>query len=114
MVFINEGEKGFTAKPLPWQQQLSPIRAILPLDADRDGDLDFLLAGNFYENNVQLGRNDADFGSFLINDGAGKLRYALIPGVNLKGQVRKLKSFKEGAFIIRNQGETSFLSLNHK
>ncbi len=108
MVFINEGEKGFTAKPLPWQQQLSPIRAILPLDADRDGDLDFLLAGNFYENNVQLGRNDADFGSFLINDGAGKLRYALIPGVNLKGQVRKLKSFKEGAFIIRNQGETSF------
>jgi hypothetical protein len=114
MIFINEGEKGFTAKPLPWQQQLSPIRAILPLDADRDGDLDFLLAGNFYENNVQLGRNDADFGSFLINDGAGKLRYALIPGVNLKGQVRKLKSFKEGAFIVRNQGEISFLSLNHK
>lgn len=114
MVFMNEGKKGFTAKPLPWQQQLSPLRSILPLDADKDGDLDFLMAGNFFENNVQLGRNDADFGSFLINEGAGKLRYALIPGVNLKGQVRKLKAFKEGVFIVRNQGETSFLSLNHK
>lgn len=102
------------ARPLPWQQQLSPLRAILPLDADKDGDLDFMLAGNFYENNVQLGRNDADFGSFLINDGGGKFSYKLIPGVNLKGQVRKLQAFKAGFVVVRNNGATSFLSLNHK
>ena len=114
MVFINEGEEGFLARPLPWQQQLSPLRAILPLDADKDGDLDFMLAGNFYENNVQLGRNDADFGSFLINDGGGKFSYKLIPGVNLKGQVRKLQAFKAGFVVVRNNGATSFLSLNHK
>lgn len=114
MLFINEGIKGYMAKPLPWQQQLSPVRSIISLDADKDGDLDYLLAGNFYENNVQLGRNDADLGSFLINEGGGKLSYRQLPGVHLKGQVRKLQAFNEGVFIVRNNGETSFLSLNQK
>jgi len=30
------------------------------------------MAGNYYENNVQLGRSDADFGSILVNNGGSK------------------------------------------
>ena len=27
---------------------------------------DILLVGNYYENNIQMGRNDADFGTILL------------------------------------------------
>jgi hypothetical protein len=114
MIFVNQGSKGFTGRPLPWQQQVSPLKSALPFDVDQDGDLDIVLAGNYYENNVQLGRNDADFGSFLVNDGGGIMRYMSIPGVTLKGQVRKLVSFGEGIFVVRNAGNSSMLSIKRK
>ncbi len=109
MLFINQGAKGFTAKPLPWKFQLSPLRAGLPMDIDRDGDMDVLLAGNYYENNVQLGRNDADFGGILRNEGSGNMIHAAIPGVALKGQIRKLIPFRKGVLAVRNQGVATFL-----
>jgi enediyne biosynthesis protein E4 len=114
MVFINQGAKGFTAKPLPWQFQLSPMRAGLPKDIDQDGDMDVLLAGNYFENNVQLGRNDADFGGILRNEGSGKFVHASIPGVALKGQVRRLVSFRKGVLVVRNQGATTILLPSNK
>jgi len=114
MIFVNQGRDGFTGRPLPWQQQLSPLKTALPFDVDQDGDLDIVLAGNYYENNIQLGRNDADFGSFLINDGGGRLRYMSIPGVTLKGQIRKLASLGAGIFVVRNSGNSSMLSLKRK
>ena len=93
MLFINKGEGKFSASPLPWQSQLSPLKAALAKDVNRDGLPDLMLAGNFYENNVQLGRNDADFGSLLINKGGTKFVHQLLPGLSLKGQVRKLLPF---------------------
>lgn len=114
MIFVNQGSAGFKGMPLPWQQQLSPLKSALPYDVDQDGDLDILLAGNYYENNIQLGRNDADFGSFLINDGLGRMKYMSIPGVALKGQIRKLVSIGDGILVVRNSGNTSVLSIKRK
>lgn len=114
MIFVNQGSAGFKGMPLPWQQQLSPLKSALPYDVDQDGDLDIVLAGNYYENNIQLGRNDADFGSFLINDGLGRMKYMSIPGVALKGQIRKLVSIGDSIIVVRNSGNTSVLSIKRK
>jgi len=115
MLFINKGKGKFSASALPWQSQLSPLKTALAKDLNRDGLPDLMLAGNFYENNVQLGRNDADFGSVLLNKGAGKFVYQMLPGVNLKGQVRKLLADKEKVWVIRNNGMSTFIySINNK
>lgn len=109
MLFINEGKNKFKSMPLPWQSQLSPLRAGLAQDVNHDGLLDLILAGNFYENNVQLGRNDADFGSVLINKGGTKFVHQLLPGLSLKGQVRKLHADKEKIWVIRNNDKATII-----
>jgi len=113
MIFINNGTKGFTAQYLPWQLQLSPIKAGVFIDMDQDGQKDLLLAGNYFENNVQLGRNDADQGSVLFNKGLGKFVYGTIPGVRLNGQIRKMAMMKDGSImVVRNNGPVSILENN--
>jgi hypothetical protein len=114
MVFINNGEQKFTAVPLPWQAQLSPLKAAIARDMNRDGLTDLLMAGNFYENNVQLGRNDADFGSLLINNGGSKFVYQLIPGMAIKGQVRKLVDENGKIWVIKNNDVSTNITSNNK
>jgi hypothetical protein len=109
MVLVNEGNEKFKAVPLPWQAQLSPMRTAIAKDLNQDGLMDLVLAGNFYENNVQLGRNDADFGSVLINQGGVKFVYQNIPGLSIKGQVRKLQDDQEKIWVIRNNDKASIL-----
>jgi hypothetical protein len=109
MVLVNEGNEKFKAVPLPWQAQLSPMRTAIAKDLNQDGLVDLVLAGNFYENNVQLGRNDADFGSVLINQGGVKFVYQNIPGLSIKGQVRKLQDDQEKIWVIRNNDKASIL-----
>jgi hypothetical protein len=104
MVLINEGKQQFKSIPLPWQAQLSTLKAAIARDFNQDGLMDLLLAGNFYENNVQLGRSDADFGSMLINKGGTNFVYQMLPGININGQVRKLYDDKGKIWIIKNNG----------
>ena len=109
MVLVNEGNEKFKAVPLPWQAQLSPMRTAIVMDLNQDGLMDLILAGNFYENNVQLGRNDADFGSVLFNQGGVKFVYQNIPGLSINGQVRKLQEDQEKIWVIRNNDKASIL-----
>lgn len=109
MVFINNGEQKFTAVPLPWQAQLSPLKTVIAKDVNGDGLTDLFMAGNFYENNVQLGRNDADYGSLLVNKGGSKFVIQFLPGVRLQGQVRKLVEDKGSIWVIRNNETASVI-----
>jgi hypothetical protein len=114
MLFINNGEQKFTPVPLPWQAQLSPLRSAVATDINQDGFVDLVMAGNFYENNVQLGRSDADFGSILINNGASKFVYQMIPGMTIKGQVRKLVDENDKIWVIKNSDMSTIISSNNK
>ena len=62
--------------------------------------------GNYYDNNVEMGRNDADFGTILINKGNGSFNYQTIDGMSVKGQVRHIRHInigKQSAYIcVRN------------
>jgi len=102
MLLVNDGKQQFKSIPLPWQSQLSTLKAAIARDFNQDGLTDLLLAGNFYENNVQLGRSDADFGSMLINKGGTNFVYQMLPGLNINGQVRKLYDDKAKIWVIKN------------
>ncbi|MFZ9588832.1 MAG: VCBS repeat-containing protein [Chitinophagaceae bacterium] len=114
MLFINNGGEKFTAVPLPWQAQLSPLRSAVVRDINQDGFVDLLMAGNYYENNVQLGRSDADFGSILVNNGGSKFVYQLIPGIAIKGQVRKLVDENGKIWVIKNNDISTIITSNNK
>ena len=73
---------------------------------------DVLLFGNYYENNIQMGRYDADFGTVLINKGNGKFEVESINGLQIKGQVRhvsKIKIKNEEAFILARNNDSTMI-----
>ena len=101
-ILINDGKMNFTVKELPWQAQLTPYRDVVITEVNGDGNSDVIMGGNFYENNIQMGRYDADFGTVLINQGSGNFRYEPL-GISVKGQIRKLlpiKHLRASAFLI--------------
>jgi hypothetical protein len=102
-LFINKGDGRFEAKQLPWQTQLSNYRASTILDINNDQLPDVLLCGNYYDNHVQIGRQDGDFGTILINKGEGNFEYNSFNGfIDLK-QVRNIQPIhinKQAAFVL--------------
>jgi hypothetical protein len=90
-VILNKGNFQFDVQPLPWEAQLTTYRDAVVVDANNDHLPDLFLTGNFYSNNIQIGRQDGDFGTILINKGEGKFEYTTLNGVLLKGESRHVK-----------------------
>lgn len=90
-ILLNDGNLNFTMQELPWQCQLSTYRCAMPVNANNDKLPDILLFGNYYENNIQMGRYDADYGSLLINKGGGKFEYRYLGDPALRGEIRNLR-----------------------
>ncbi len=108
-VLLNKGGLNFTTQALPWLAQLSPLKDAVVVDANGDSLPDILLVGNFYDNNIQMGRNDADFGTILINKGKGKFVCENINGLAIKGQVKHIKKImigKEQAYILARNNDS--------
>ena len=94
---------------LPWPAQLSTLKDAVIVNANNDSLPDVLLVGNFYDNNIQMGRNDADFGTILINKGDGLFTCESINGLEIKGQVKHIKEIKIGgqeAFILARNNDS--------
>lgn len=105
-VLINQGNGAFALQALPWEAQLTTYRTAVAIDANHDSLPDFLLGGNFYDNNIQMGRYDADPGTILINLGKGAFRCENIRGASLRGQTRRISSIRvagvEALVVARN------------
>jgi len=71
MVFINNGDQSYTAKPLPNEAQMAPINGIVVADVNKDGNQDLVVAGNMYHAEVETPRYDAGNGLVLLGDGKG-------------------------------------------
>jgi enediyne biosynthesis protein E4 len=95
-ILVNEGNFKFTLKALPVEAQYSPIYAIETMDYNKDGKLDILLAGNFYDVLPEVGRYDANYGLVLEGTGKGNFKSVLSKdsGFLVKGQVRKMQKVK--------------------
>ena len=89
----NLGGLKFKVTPLPPAVQFSTANAMVTDDFNKDGNLDVLVGGNFYLNNIQLGRYDSSLGTVLLGNGKNGFS-ALSPkscGYVVTGEVRKLK-----------------------
>lgn len=89
-ILLNDGQQHFTVKALPWQAQLSPYKTGVVLDTGMNGLPHILLGGNFYDNNIQMGRYDADFGTILSLNEHQQLTASTINGLIIKGQIRHI------------------------
>lgn len=111
-ILINEGNLKFSVQPLPWQAQLSPFKDAVVCNANNDSLPDILLVGNYYDNNTELGRNDADFGTVLINKGSNNFSCETLNGYAIKGQARRIKKIGLGtkqAYIIARNGASTLV-----
>ncbi|MDO6432048.1 VCBS repeat-containing protein [Flavitalea sp. BT771] len=109
-ILINDGHLNFTVKALPWEAQLSPYRDAVVVDANGDDLPDILMVGNFYDNNIQMGRYDADFGTILLNRGNDSLAPFPLNGVSIRGQSRHIRSLDiagKPAFVIARNDDSA-------
>ncbi len=108
-VLINKGNMQFEVRALPFETQLSTFRTAVVVNANGDALPDILMLGNYYDNNVEIGRQDADFGTMLINKGNGQFAYQPINGMAMKGQVRKIKPLQtkqQQAFVLTKNNDS--------
>jgi hypothetical protein len=70
-VYLENKGGAFIAKPLNYQAQFSNINSIVVNDVDNDGNLDAILGGNLYNEEVETPRNDASYGLWIKGDGKG-------------------------------------------
>jgi len=98
----NLGDGKFKIKSLPIEAQFSCIKGIISQDFNKDGNLDILIAGNFYPMSVQHGRIDAGKGLLMEGDGKGNFKAVTRERTNLliKGDVRDIVELKTGFFVI--------------
>ena len=99
----------YSGTDLPWQAQTSVTMSILPVDVDGDGDLDVLLAGNFFATQPRVGPLDASRGTVLLNDSGRLTSERSLGGLGLGGQVRHLQLLPTPArapvvVVARNNG----------
>jgi hypothetical protein len=88
----NQGDGTFAVRPLPYEAQLSAMYALWPTDANADGHLDLLMAGNFHGFPPNIGRLDATYGTVLHGDGTGGFTAAhpRETGFHVPGQARDI------------------------
>lgn len=109
-LLINEGNGKFRLEAMPWQAQLTPYKDAVVLQANKDSLPDILLGGNFYDNNIQMGRYDADMGTVLVNGGKAGWRAVPVNGKPIKGQVRRISSIRIGgkeAFVLAKNNDST-------
>ena len=95
-VFINDGSNNFTRSDLPYEAQLSSVKALYLHDFNGDGLQDILLAGNDFHINTQLGRLDAGHGEVLLNLGNGSFAKSTKYRPEIKGQSRAISAVNVG------------------
>lgn len=95
-IFINKGNLQFEVKELPVAAQLTEMKCATIINANNDGLPDILIMGNYYDNNIEMGYYDADFGTILINKGQGRFIASPLNGMAIKGQVRNISPIRIG------------------
>ena len=117
-ILINDGNLNFKTEALPWEAQLSTYRDAVLVNANDDSLPDVLLVGNYYPNSMHSGRNDADYGSILINKGKGTFEGEPLNGVVLKGETRHIRQIniqhRQAYVAARNNDSVQVLMFKEK
>jgi enediyne biosynthesis protein E4 len=108
-VLMNKGNMQFETIALTFEAQLSTFKDAVVVNANNDELPDILMMGNYFDNNVEIGRQDADFGTILINKGNSQFKYEPFNGLAVKGQVRRIKPIqinKQNAFVLSRNNDS--------
>jgi len=112
-ILINQGNMKFKTVALPVEAQFTSYKSAVEVNANDDSLPDILLLGNYYENNIEMGRYDADFGTLLINKGSGNFVCSTLNGLSIKGQSRHILpiNIKGGpnSFIIARNNDSAMV-----
>ena len=111
-ILINKGNLIFETKPLPAEAQFTSYKDAVVVNANGDEKPDILLVGNYYDNNIEMGRYDADFGTLLINNGNGNFTCQVLNGLSIKGQVRHVLPLTIGvqkAYILGKNDDSTMV-----
>jgi len=98
---------------------MAPVNGIVVDDFNMDGNLDLLLIGNDYGNELFMGRLDAHTGLLLLGDGKGDFQPVrsaesgfLVPG-DAKALVKLMLSNGDFLYLAsQNRGELKAFNLN--
>jgi enediyne biosynthesis protein E4 len=113
-MYLKNTGKGFVSKELPMQAQYSPVYSITAVDINHDGYKDLILCGNNIYNKILLGRDDANHGLVLLNDGKGNFTY-LPParsGLTIRGDVRSVENIGDYLFFGMNNQPVKVYTIN--
>lgn len=72
--WINDGSGQFEFIPFPNEAQIFPVQGIVTMDINDDGNQDLILAGNYYNREVETTRSDAGIGCVLLGNGDGSFK----------------------------------------
>ena len=96
-VFLENKIGQFVIEKLPNDLQISPIYSFAIDDFNKDGTSDLIAGGNFYSNQINIGKCDASYGHLLtLNNNDGKLTWNNLDesGFAIDGEVRDIKILK--------------------
>ncbi|MEP6646308.1 MAG: FG-GAP-like repeat-containing protein, partial [Saprospiraceae bacterium] len=71
ILLVNEGDGNFTVKKLPSLCQTGPVKAFYADDVNKDGNPDFIYAGNHFPTEVETARYDGLYPGICFGDGKG-------------------------------------------
>jgi hypothetical protein len=104
-IFINHGKGTFVEGTLPLEAQYTTVNAIVSGDWNRDGNIDFILAGNDAYQRVKFGKIDAGKGQLFLGNGDGTFRYLSQEKsrLHIPGNTRNIYSLQNGGLLfLRN------------
>ena len=122
LVLVNNGDGSFEIKPLPFEAQWFPVKAIHIEDLNGDGNPDLLLGGNLYDVKPSMGgRQDAGYGLLLLGDGNGNFESQSFykSGFLVKGESRSIKSIRNNRnehliVVARNSDTPLFFKIENQ
>ncbi|WP_339877331.1 VCBS repeat-containing protein [uncultured Algoriphagus sp.] len=91
-ILLENTGNGFQVRSLPRLAQSFPVYSILPIDLNKDGNMDLILGGNQSHTRIRIGLMDAGLGLVLIGDGKGDFS-PLSPsesGLAIKGDIKSI------------------------
>lgn len=96
MVLLNKGKLAFEAVAMPANAQLTNYRAVIPFKHQDQKLSSYLLLGNFGYNNIEIGKQDADFGTVLQWSTRGPAQANLLQSLLVEGEVRNAAPIRIG------------------
>ncbi|MEO5603940.1 MAG: VCBS repeat-containing protein [Cyclobacteriaceae bacterium] len=115
----NLGGNRFRLHTLPQVSQVAPVNGMVTHDVNEDGNLDVIMVGNDYGNEVFSGRYDAFTGLVLLGDGNGGFipKGSAESGFYVPGDAKalvKLRGIAETIFIASQNRDSLKILINPK